>query len=208
MEKTAEQLEKRGPGRPKGSKDKAPRKLPPGYANKGKKIDPVTGIVVQTDGFNGGIIAKMGDEKVTAFVQYHLDCLKMREGCNKKDVPDLYRRFYNYLIYCAQHGVVPNNMNCYLAIGISRFDIANWRNGQSTPEHKEFAQTVTDFFASVHEQAATDGVMNPISAMFWQKAHDGMVEASKLEVVNTDPLGDRQSAEQIAAKYSDVVLPD
>jgi hypothetical protein len=99
-------------------------------------------------------------------------------------------------------------MNCYLAIGISRFDIANWRNGQSTPEHKEFAQTVTDFFASVHEQAATDGVMNPISAMFWQKAHDGMVEASKLEVVNTDPLGDRQSAEQIAAKYADVVLPD
>jgi hypothetical protein len=35
-----------------------------------------------------------------------------------------------------------------------------------------------------------------------------MVEASKLEVVNTDPLGDKQSAEEIAKKYSGILPED
>jgi len=197
-------------GRPKGAKDKKPRKHSPDNPGPGLYLtDPATGLVVANNGLQSQIISRMGDERVTAFVQYHMDCLKMREGCNKKDVPDLYNRFYRYLVYCAEHGVVPNNMNAYLAIGITRFDVSHWKSGiGGSPEHREFAQTLTDFFASVHEQAATDGVMNPISAMFWQKTHDGFVEASKLEVINTDPLGDKQSAEQIAAKYTDVKLPD
>ena len=133
----------------------------------------------------------------------------MRQGVDKRNVKDLYQRFYNYLAFCRDNGVVQNNMNAYVAIGIRRDEIHAWRVGvYGTPEHREFAQTVADFFASVHEQGATDGVFNPISAMFWQKAHDGMVEASKVEVIQPDPLGDRQSAEDIAARYADVELPD
>lgn len=149
------------------------------------------------------------EQKVGRFVQYHMDLIKMRQGVDKKDVPGLYQRFYNYLAYCAERGIMPNNMNCYFAIGVSKEDIFKWHTGEwGTPEHRGFADTVRDFFASVHEQAPTDGLMNPISAMFWQKAHDGMVEASKVEVIHKDPLGDKQSAEEIAAKYAEYALPD
>lgn len=191
---------KRGRGRPKGSKNKNPR--PSGI------IDPATGIAVRNPR-QKGMLDRVGDERVTAFVQYHIDMLQMRQGVNKKDVNELYQRFYTYLAYCAEHKIVPNNMNCYFAIGVFREEMYQWRHGiQGTPEHTRFANDVAQFFASIHEQGPTEGLLNPISAMFWQKAHDGMIEASKVEVVNSDPLGDRTSSEDIVKKYSDVQLPD
>lgn len=174
-------------------------------------VDPKTGLVIENRGVTAMTLGRMGDEKVTAFVEYHMEMMAMRQNCNKRDVPELYNRFVRYLNYCREHGIVPNNMNCYFAIGISRQDVNDWSHGRTgTPEHKEFADTVLSFMASVHEQGATDGVLNPISAMFWQKAHDNMIEASKLEVVQEDPLGEKRSAADIARTYaeSEVQLPD
>lgn len=154
-------------------------------------------------------VGKIGDDKVGHFINYHIEMLKMRQGVDKTNVPDLYRRFIEYLTYCASHNIMPNNMNCYYAIGVARQDISAWSSGtRGSPEHQKFAQDVRQFFESIHEQAPTEGLMNPISAMFWQKAHDGMIEAQKLEVTQVDPLGDRKSAEQIAEMYSQIELPD
>ena len=199
---------KRKPGRPKGSKNKPgskPHVFKEEYRN---LVDPKTGIVVSNNASQSLTIARMGDERVSAFVQYHMDMLKMRQGVDKKNVPDLYNRFYIYLAYCAEHGVIPNNMNAYFAIGIVRQDISAWKAGTRTPEHKQFAEDIAQFFASIHEQAGGEAIVNPILSIYWSKAHDGMVEASKLEVVNTDPLGEKQSAEQIADKYRDVLPLD
>ena len=193
---------KRKRGRPKGSRNK------PGVDKAAHSlIDPKTGIVVNNNAAQSLTIAKMGDERVTAFVQYHMDMLKMRQGVDKKNVPDLYNRFYLYLSYCAEHGIIPNNMNAYFAMGINKEDIGAWYAGRRTPEHKQFAEDIKQFFASIHEQAGGEAIVNPILSIYWSKAHDGMVEASKLEVVNTDPLGEKQSSEQIEQKYAGI-LPD
>ena len=194
---------KRKRGRPKGSRNK------PGVDKAAHSlIDPKTGIVVNNNAAQSLTIAKMGDERVTAFVQYHMDMLKMRQGVDKKNVPDLYNRFYLYLAYCAEHGIIPNNMNAYFAIGIVRQDISAWKAGTRTQEHKQFAEDITQFFASIHEQAGGEGIVNPILSIYWSKAHDGMIEAQKLEVVNTDPLGEKQSSEQIAERYRDILPSD
>lgn len=193
---------KRKRGRPKGSKNK------PGVTKAAiSLVDPKTGVVVSNNAAQSQVIARMGDERVTAFVQYHMDMLTMRQGVDKKNVPDLYQRFYRYLAYCAEKGIIPNNMNAYFAIGITKQDVSLWNAGQRSPEHKQFAEDIKQFFASIHEQAGGEGIVNPILSIYWSKAHDGMVEASKLEVVNTDPLGEKQSSEQIAQKYAGI-LPD
>ena len=194
---------KRKRGRPKGSRNK------PGVDKAAHSlIDPKTGIVVNNNAAQSLTIAKMGDERVTAFVQYHMDMLKMRQGVDKKNVPDLYQRFYRYLAYCAEHGIIPNNMNAYFAIGIVRQDISAWKAGTRTQEHKQFAEDITQFFASIHEQAGGEGIVNPILSIYWSKAHDGMIEAQKVEVVNTDPLGEKQSSSEIAQKYADILPED
>ena len=193
---------KRKRGRPKGSKNK------PGVTKAAiSLVDPKTGVVVSNNAAQSQIIARMGDERVTAFVQYHMDMLTMRQGVDKKNVPDLYQRFYRYLAYCAEKGIIPNNMNAYFAIGITKQEISAWNAGQRSPEHKQFAEDIKQFFASIHEQAGGEGIVNPILSIYWSKAHDGMIEAQKLEVVNTDPLGEKQSSEQIAQKYAGI-LPD
>lgn len=180
-----------------------------GRGNVESLVDPETGYVVENRGQNAKIIGKMGDEKVTAFVRYHMDMLAMRQGVNKRDVSDLYARFINYLQYCEEHGVIPNNMNCYFAIGVSKDDITSWKTGKrGTADHQKFAEDLTSFFASIHEQGAIDNVLPIISAMFWQKAHDGLIEASKVEVVNDNPLGEKKSVEEIAKAYADIDLPD
>lgn len=214
MEAAKAQPKKRG--RPKGSKDKVPRARPsekPGEKSNLSRInnvlvDPKTGIAVQNRNKTAVTIQHMGDERVSAFVQYHIDMLQMRQGVNKKDVPDLYNRFYIYLAYCVEHGVIPNNMNAYFAIGIDKSDIGAWSHGRGTPEQQRFAADVKQFFASIHEQAGGEGIVNPILSIYWSKAHDGMIEASKVEVVNSDPLGEKQSAEQIAEKYAGLLPED
>ena len=199
---------KRKRGRPKGSKNK-PGSKKHEFPNESRQlVDPKTGIVVSNNAAQSQIIARMGDERVTAFVQYHMDMLKMRQGVDRKNVPDLYNRFLNYLDYCAKHGIIPNNMNAYFAIGVSKDNISAWYAGRGTPEHRQFAEDIKQFFASIHEQAGGEAIVNPILSIYWSKAHDGMVEASKLEVVNTDPLGEKQSAEQIAEKYAGILPED
>ena len=193
---------KRGPGRPKGSKNK------PGVTKAAiSLVDPKTGVVVSNNAAQSQIIARMGDERVTAFVQYHMDMLQMRRGVDRKNVPDLYNRFYRYLAYCAEKGIIPNNMNAYFAIGITKQDISVWNAGQRSPEHKQFAEDIKQFFASIHEQAGGEGIVNPILSIYWSKSHDGMSDNPRVEVTVTDPLGDRASSAEIAKKYEGI-LPD
>ena len=170
-------------------------------------VDPETGLVVENRGKTATVIGRMGDEKVTAFVQYHMDCLAMRQGVDKTNVQDLYARFIRYLSYCQEHGVIPGSANALLAIGIARQDISFWASGQrGTPEHKAFADDFRAVMASVHEQAAADGILNPVLSIFWSKAYDGLSDQPKVEVEVVNPLGEKRSAEEIAKKYAD--LPD
>jgi len=199
---------KRKRGRPKGSKSK-PGSKKPEFPNESRQlVDPKTGIVVSNNAAQSQIIARMGDERVTAFVQYHMDMMKMRQGVDKKNVPDLYNRFFNYLGYCAEHGVIPNNMNAYFAIGINKSDIGAWYAGRGTPEHRQFAEDIKQFFASIHEQAGGEAIVNPILSIYWSKAHDNLSDQPKIEVSIEDPLGQRASSEEIAARYSSLLPED
>ena len=171
-------------------------------------VDPETGLVVEGRGKNATVIGRMGDEKVTAFVDYHMACLQMRQGVDKTDVQDLYARFIQYLEYCREHGVIPGNANAQLAIGVSRQDIGDWAKGvRGTPEHRQFANDFKALMASVNEQAAADGILNPVLSIFWSKAYYGLSDQPKVEVEVVNPLGDKRSAEEIAKRYADV-LPD
>ena len=199
---------KRKRGRPKGSKNKPgskPHVFKEEYRN---LVDPKTGIVVSNNAAQSQIIARMGDERVTAFVQYHMDMMKMRQGVDKKNVPDLYNRFLNYLGYCAEHGIIPNNMNAYFAIGITKDNIGAWYAGRGTPEQRQFAEDIKQFFASIHEQAGGENIINPILSIYWSKAHDGLSDQPKIEVSIEDPLGQRASSEEIAARYSSLLPED
>lgn len=172
-------------------------------------VDPETGLVVDAHGTTGQIIGRMGDERVTAFVTYHMECLAMRQGVDKRNPQDLYDRFIRYLSYCQQHGVIPGAANARLAIGVSSRDILDWERGtRGTPEHRAFAEDFKAVLASVNEQAAADGILNPVLSIFWSKAYYGLSDQPKVEVEVVNPLGEKRSAEEIAKQYADVLPED
>jgi hypothetical protein len=153
-------------------------------------------------------VGKIGDDNVGKLVSYHAAFLKMRQGVDKRNVEDLYVRFALFLEYCAEHNILPTNSSAYFAIGITADDIKNWKAGRAgTPDHRRFAEDVSAMFASIHEQAPTEGLLNPVLSIYWSKAHDGYTDAPKQEVVIDDPLGEKRSSEEIQKKYADI-LPD
>ena len=58
-----------------------------------------------------------------------------------------------------------------------------------------------------NEQAANGGLINPVVYIFRGKSMYAMNDQPKVEVEVHDALGDRQSAQEIAKRYADV-LPD
>ena len=46
-------------------------------------VDPETGLVIENLGNNALVIGKMGDDRVSAFVRYHMAMLEMRQGIDK-----------------------------------------------------------------------------------------------------------------------------
>ena len=172
-------------------------------------VDPETGLVVNMSGNTAMVVGRMGDERVSAFVTYHMECLAMRQGVDKRDPNDLYTRFIRYLSYCQEHGIIPGAANARLAIGVSARDVTDWERGtRGTPEHKAFAEDFKAVMSSINEQAAADGIINPVLSIFWSKAYYGLSDQPKVEVQITDPLGEKRSAEDIAKAYSEVELPD
>ena len=171
-------------------------------------VDPETGLVVDGHGNTAKVIGFMGDERVSAFVDFHMNCYAMRQGCDKRDINDVTTRFERYLAYCKACGALPGEASARLAIGVSARDITDWMNGvRGTPEHKAFAQDFKAYMESVNEQAANGGLINPVVYIFRGKSMYQMNDQPKVEVEVHDALGDRQSAQEIAKRYADV-LPD
>lgn len=172
-------------------------------------VDPETGLVVDAHGSTAKVIGLIGDERVSAFVTYHMEALAMRQGADKHDPGDLYNRFIRYLSYCQEHGILPVAAYARLAVGITSRDINDWESGRrGTPEHQKFASDFKAVMESMNEQAAAEGILNPVLSIFWSKAYYGLSDQPKVEVQITDPLGEKRSAEDIAKAYTEVELPD
>lgn len=171
------------------------------FIDPGKTLQPTASYLTRK-------VGKIGDDNVGKLVSYHAAFLKMRQGVDKRNVEDLYVRFALYLEYCAEHNILPTNSAAYFAIGIDSRDITTWKLGKGgTPDHRRFAEDISALFASIHEQAPTEGLLNPVLSIYWSKAHDGYTDSPKQEVVVDDPLGEKKSAEEIQKKYADI-LPD
>lgn len=49
----------------------------------------------------------------------------------------------------------------------------------------------------------SDGKINPVTGIFWQKNYDGLRDQTELAIAPVNPLGEGKSAEELAKKYSE-----
>ena len=142
--------------------------------------------------------------KITAFA---LAVQNISRGVNTKDVNDMRQRFYLYCALSERVGMRIGNMNAYHAMGISFHVASQWRTGGSgsTAERRELIAEVDAICSGTREMLAGMQQINPVLAIFWQKNYDGLKDVQDHVVSTGDPLGDKQSREQIQEKYQDII---
>lgn len=171
-----------------GAKDKKPRKIrPDSKTPKGIIADQNPDL---PDGYSASRIKFMLDITPT-------------EKLDVWDVPEMERRFENYLLKCAEHGMKVGNMAAYYAIGITKETARDWlaQDHQMKNERTHFIKKVQQICAMFREGLMEDGKINPVTGIFWQKNYDGLKDQTETIITPHNPLGDSTDAETLKRRY-------
>lgn len=156
-----------------------------------------------------GWLEKLPEGKNQKYIKHVLECQQIGVGVDKNDIEDMKQRFIKYLEVCAKNDMKVGNLAAYCAIGLTKDIVFDWEHGCSrTPEHQAFIRFVKSVIAAYRESALSEGEINPVLGMFWQKSFDGLNEMTEVEASNLiEGNTDQMTAEQIADKYQDL-LPE
>lgn len=190
--------EKRGRGRPPGSKNKrtlAEEKMLANWEN--QQLAPM-----------------MREDKAElnkAASWFVTQCWKLGRTVDHENIESLENALEQYVMLCTQTGMPMLVKTCHLALGLTPQQVASWRKGKTRsndPRYKEFVEMMDAIIAAGIEAAGAAGSLDRVLTIWFEKAHFGLYEQQGLVVENVDPLGEKMSAKEIVKKYEDLPLPD
>lgn len=175
-------------GRPKGSKDSKIRgRLPDATVDLDQR-DKRDAIYVQRRFINFvGAVAAIGEE------------------AKGQPVPVLRKKFWEYVTLCSKAGMKLSNQCAYAAIGISAVTASAWRKGQQGKEKRELIDEVNRICSMYRETLVENGQLNVVWAIWSSKNFDGMKDNPGDFDEKIDPMGEEETAEEIADKYKDLL---
>lgn len=138
-------------------------------------------------------------------------CWALGQTVDHNSIESLQDALMKYVELCTQSGMPMLVKTCHLALGLNANTVAAWRNGKSRsndPRYKEFVQVMDAVVAAGIEAAGAAGSLDRVLTIWFEKAHFGLYEQQGLVVESADPLGEKQSAEDIAKKYSGILPED
>lgn len=178
-------------GRPKGSKDKKPRK---------KRTDDHR--PWENSPVYQGQMQEIPEEYNTKRIKFMMEIMPT-EPLDYTDVAEMERRFAHYLQKCAEYGMKIGNQAAYMAIGITKDHVYDWVNRSNLNKSRsDFVKKVQRFCATYREGLMEDGKINVVAGLFWQKNYDGLRDQQEVVLTpNTSPLGEQADAEALKQKY-------
>lgn len=143
------------------------------------------------------------------YISHTLEVQQIGMGSDPNNIDDLKARFIQYLQVCAKNDMKLGNMAAYCAMGITKDQVYQWEHGNSRgAEYKAFIRFVKSVIAAYRETAISEGKINPVIGIFWQKSFDGLNEMAEYEASNQqEGVTEHMDAEQIAEKYQGL-LPE
>ena len=125
------------------------------------------------------------------------------EPLNKHDVPEMQRRFKNYLEKCAEYDMKVGNQAAYAAIGITKQEVYDWTNRRLDDiARTNFVQYVQQICTRYREGLMQDGKVNPVVGIFWQKNYDGLRDQQETVITNNSVTGE-SDMKALKQKYLD-----
>jgi len=90
---------------------------------------------------------------------------------DRSDPVSLRSCFLAYLKLCQDDGFKVSNLSAYAAMGLTKESFFFLKK---RPEYKELAEFVTTVCAMSRENLISDGKINPVIGIFWQRNFDGL----------------------------------
>ena len=128
---------------------------------------------------------------------------EIAKDADRNRIETLYDCLHRYLQFCFENNVKVTNMSCYSACGVDRATVSVWESGGkpgSHPRYAEFARYVRHVCAEYREMLMSDGKLNPVCGIWWQKNYDGFTDSPTVIVAAKDDTP-RLSGAEIAEKY-------
>ena len=145
----------------------------------------------------------------TRYTKFLVELQKISLKADRTDVTSMQKCFVEYLQLCAEWDIKIGNLNAYMAMGIDAATASAWYNGQAKADQPEYKQLITDvkrMCGAYREMLISDGKLNPVTGIFWQKNYDGLQDVTSHQVTAVNALGDFKDAADIMEKYQ--MLPD
>lgn len=159
----------------------------------------------------GPALSESNRGRAAAATAHVMECMDIGRTVDNENPDSLFNGLKAYVQLCLERDFPMTISNACLALGVARKTLLAWKQGQAhtdNPEFQKLAESVYTIIQGGIEATMANGVLNPVLGIWWEKAHFDMKEADHVQEVRGNPLGEAKSAEQIAAQYSELDLPD
>lgn len=150
----------------------------------------------------GNGVAHMDKDESALFCQYALDMFHA-PSVDLDDPDAVAAAIDGYFKYCIDRGLRPGNLGLYAALGLSKQDVSNAINGYS----KKLGSSTIDLLKKAKQALATyrellgsQGKINPVTLIFWQKNYDGLKDVQDITITPNAALEQERTAEEIRQK--------
>ena len=151
-------------------------------------------------------VAKNPDEEdynarlITHIMRIH----EIAATADHKDINSLKACFINYLQLCQEDGFSVSNLAAYSAMRFSNEQWIYWSR-KDDPEIKEFVSLVKQTCAMFRENLVSDGKLNPVIGIFWQRNFDGLRNDTEQVQAIRDQDNDEYTSRSYKEKYKNLI---
>ena len=156
---------------------------------------------------NSGVSVYMNPEEQAynaKIIQHAVAVQQIALTADIKDIASLQNAFTQYITLCAENGCKVSNMGACAALGIAYHTLDDWLHNDRRPDYQKLAQTIKQFCALTREELISDGKINPVIGIFWQRNFDGLRnDTEQIQSIKDDNAFEKKTREEMINRYID-----
>ncbi len=156
----------------------------------------------------------IGDNGITATreeigkITAHALEIALWDEIDTKNPEQLRDRTLKYLKYCIDSNIKPGNLGLYNAWGMTKEEVSNVRHREPNSLRCAVIKKSCQIMSQIREQLMSDGKINPVTGIFWQKNWDGLKDQQEVILEPKKQIEADQTPEQVQQMIEDDIPID
>lgn len=158
----------------------------------------------------GNGVAPISNDENALFCQYAMDIFHA-PSVDLDDPEAVAAAIDEYFRYCIDRGLRPGNLGLYAALGLSKQNVSDALRGAShklRPSTIDLLKKAKQALATYRELLGSQGKLNPVTLIFWQKNYDGLKDQQDIVLTPNTGMQQEHTADEIAQKVLEDIPVD